>query len=80
MKEPETFTTRVPQGNLWPNLLAMKPEVLQRAKPPRPLPKNINSAFNIIQPRQQSVAMVGVISTETVQAVLSQGEKANPIA
>src|SRR5437899_3880242 len=46
-KQPETFTTSVPQGNVWPTLLAMKPETHHRAKVPSPPPTKIHSAFSI---------------------------------
>jgi hypothetical protein len=79
--EPKRLSRASPLGKASPNLLAMKPETPQRATLPKPPPIKINSAFHITIPTPpRRVALVGVISTETVQAVLSHREKANPIA
>jgi hypothetical protein len=79
IKEPLTFTTSVPQGKVWPMVLAIQPEAPHRAKLPRPPPIKIHSAFHIIPTAPRYIALVGVISTETDQAVFPCG-KANPIA
>src|SRR5438046_8332857 len=80
INEPLTFTTSVPQGNVSPKAFAIKPERPHRARLPRPPPRKIHSAFHISPTAPRPAALAGVISTETHQAVLSPGEKANPIA
>src|SRR5271169_3622599 len=77
--EPEMFTISVPQGKVSPTLLAMKPEAPHRARLPRPPPTKIHSAFHINPTPPRYMAVIGVISTETNQAVFPFG-KANPIA
>src|SRR5690242_17468158 len=47
-KDPLTFTSNVPQGNVSPTVLATQPENHQRPKLPRPPPMNIQTAFHII--------------------------------
>ena len=47
-KDPLTFTSNVPQGNVCPTVLAIQPENHQRPRLPRPPPINIQSAFHII--------------------------------
>jgi hypothetical protein len=59
--------------------LAMKPEAPHRARLPRPPPIKIQSAFHINPTAPRLMALVGVISTETDQAVFPFG-KANSIA
>jgi hypothetical protein len=80
MNEPVTFTQSVPQGKVSPNLLAMRPEAPHRAKLPKPPPTNIHSALHINPTPPRHMALVGVISAETDQAVLSLRETANSIA
>jgi hypothetical protein len=77
--EPVTFTTKVPQGKVSPTLLAMRPEAPHRARLPKPPPIKTQSAFHINPTAPQLMALVGVISTETDQAVFPFG-KANSIA
>jgi hypothetical protein len=61
--------------------LVKKPEAPHRARLPGPTPIKIHSAFHITVPTPPpQVALAGVISTETLQAVLSHGETANSIA
>src|SRR5215468_5173540 len=67
--EPEMFTINVPHGNVSPNLFATKPDTPQRARLPKPPPTNIHSAFHINSNLANSMALVGVISTEMFQAV-----------
>jgi hypothetical protein len=47
-KEPLTLTTKVPQGNVSPMVLAIQPENHQRPRLPRPPPTNIHNAFHIV--------------------------------
>jgi hypothetical protein len=77
--EPVTLMTNVPHGKVWPTRLAMKPEAPHRARLPKPPPTNIHSAFHINPTPPQHMALVGVISAETDQAVFPFG-KANSIA
>jgi len=77
--EPETLMQSVPQGKVSPILLAMKPEAPHLAKLPRPPPTNIHSALHISPTPPRHMTVVGVISTETDQAIFPFG-KANPIA
>src|SRR3954470_5817339 len=80
INEPLRFTMSVPQGKVWPNVLAIQPETPHRARLPNPPPTNIQSAFHINPTLPRPVALAGVISTEEHQAVFSQIETANPIA
>ena len=77
--EPVTLMTNVPQGKVSPTRLAIKPEAPHRARLPRPPPTKIHSAFHINPTAPRLMALVGVISTETDQAVFPFG-KANSIA
>src|ERR1035441_1119952 len=71
--DPETLMTNVPQGKVSPTRFAMKPEAPHRAKLPKPPPTNIHSAFHINPTPPQHMALVGVISAETDQAVFQIG-------
>src|SRR5215471_2558898 len=70
--EPETLTSKVPQGKVSPNRSAIKPDAHHRARLPRPPPIKIQSAFAIVRTLPLSLAVTGVISTETYQAVFSR--------
>src|SRR6266446_5948321 len=72
MREPVTFTNRVPHGKVSPNLLAIKPEKPHRARLPSPPPINIQSAFHIIPNDAATQRDSGVISTEDNQAVFAR--------
>src|ERR1035441_6687960 len=71
--EPVTLMTNVPQGKVSPTLLAINPEAPHRARLPKPPPTNIHSAFHIIPTPPTHMALVGVISAETDQAVFPFG-------